>query len=131
MTRNLTVIAALLLVLAAGCGGDGAADEPAAGTNAPTAAGDATHGGELYTATCATCHGPDARGLPNLGKDLVDSAYMDATSDTDLVAFLKVGRDAADPQNTTGVAMPPKGGNPALTDVDLADIVAYLRELSG
>lgn len=31
--------------------------------------------------------------------------------------------------NTTGVAMPPKCGNPSLTDQDLADVVAYLRTL--
>jgi mono/diheme cytochrome c family protein len=27
------------------------------------------------------------------------------------------------------VAMPPKGGNPALSEEDLADVVAYLRTL--
>ncbi|WP_448601203.1 hypothetical protein [Thermoflexus hugenholtzii] len=41
--------------------------------------------------------------------------------------FIKKGRPATDPANTTGVDMPPKGGNPALTDQDLADIIAFLR----
>ena len=36
------------------------------------------------------------------------------------------GRPAADPANTTGVPMPAKGGNPALTRDDLADIVGRL-----
>jgi disulfide bond formation protein DsbB len=35
----------------------------------------------------------------------------------------------SDPLNTTGIAMPPKGGNPALTDGQIVDIVAYLRSI--
>jgi disulfide bond formation protein DsbB len=31
--------------------------------------------------------------------------------------------------NTTGIAMPPKGGNPLVTDEQLQIIVAYLRSL--
>jgi cytochrome c5 len=34
-----------------------------------------------------------------------------------------------DPLNTTGVAMPPKGGNPAMSEQDIADIVAYMRTI--
>ena len=44
-----------------------------------------------------------------------------------MVDFIKVGRDPSDPLNTTGVAMPPKGGNPALDEEDLYDIVAFIR----
>lgn len=40
-----------------------------------------------------------------------------------------VGRSLGDPLNTTGVTMPAKGNNPALTDEDLSNIVAYLRTL--
>jgi hypothetical protein len=32
-----------------------------------------------------------------------------------------------DPLNTTGIQMPPKGGNPLLEDQDLRDIVALIR----
>lgn len=32
---------------------------------------------------------------------------------------------------TTGVVMPPLGGNPALTDADLIDVIAYVRTLAG
>jgi disulfide bond formation protein DsbB len=31
--------------------------------------------------------------------------------------------------NTTGIAMPPKGGNAALTTKDIQDVVAYVRAL--
>jgi disulfide bond formation protein DsbB len=45
------------------------------------------------------------------------------------MAFIKTGRPASDPLNTTGVDMPPKGGNPALSDQDLADIIAFIRSI--
>jgi hypothetical protein len=47
-----------------------------------------------------------------------------------LVEFLVVGRDTADPLNTTGILKPPRGGNPSLTEEDLALIVEYLRSLA-
>ena len=49
-----------------------------------TAKGDATHGEKLFTATCVTCHGPDARGVKGLGKSLVDSTWLKKASDTDV-----------------------------------------------
>lgn len=117
----LTIILSILLVA---CGGGGEeADEPA------EASGNATAGAELYKGTCAACHGPDAKGLPNLGKDLTSSEFVSANSDQELLAFVKEGRPADHPDNTTGVAMLPKGGNPALTDQDILDIIAYVRSL--
>jgi disulfide bond formation protein DsbB len=50
-------------------------------------------------------------------------------SDDELAQFLALGRPADDPGNTTGVAMPPKGGNPSLSDQDLMDVAAFLRTL--
>lgn len=93
--------------------------------------GDAAAGAAVFAATCSACHGQDAKGLPNLGKDLTTSQFAIGLTDQELVDFLKVGRGADDPANTTGVAMPPKGGNPALSDEDLANVVAHLRELEG
>jgi disulfide bond formation protein DsbB len=46
-----------------------------------------------------------------------------------MLAFILIGRDANDPENTTGVAMLPKGGNPALTNDDILDIIAYVRTI--
>jgi disulfide bond formation protein DsbB len=85
-------------------------------------------GGTLF-ATCAACHGPDARGLPNLGKDLVTSEFVGGLSDDDLLTFVKTGRPMWDPANTTGLYRPPNGGNPALTDEQLLSIIAYIRSL--
>jgi disulfide bond formation protein DsbB len=91
------------------------------------AAGDPSHGETVYSSTCVACHGPDAEGIPGLGLPLVDSEFVQSMTDAELIAFIKTGRPASD--GTTGVAMPPKGGNPSLTDQDLADVVAFLRTL--
>jgi disulfide bond formation protein DsbB len=32
--------------------------------------------------------------------------------------------------NTTGVAMPARGGTPPLTDSELVDVLAYLRSIN-
>jgi disulfide bond formation protein DsbB len=113
----------LALVLSA-CGGGGSED-PAQ----PTSSGDAANGATLFAGTCSSRHGPDATGIAGLGKDLTTSAWVAEQTDAQLIAFINTGRPSSDPLNTTGVDMPPKGGNPALTDDDLADIVAYLRSI--
>ena len=91
------------------------------------AAGDPASGEAIFAGTCATCHGPEAEGIPGLGLPLVDSEFVQSMTDAELIAFIEAGRLASD--GTTGVAMPPKGGNPSLTDQDIADVVAYLRTL--
>lgn len=129
MRRRTIVIVCLLLTLSlalAACGGGAG---PAA-TSAPAGpVGDASKGAEKFAGTCAACHGPDATGITGLGKDLTTSEFVKGKSDADLLAFVKVGRPSSDPANTTGVDMPPKGGNAVLTDQDLADIIAYIRTL--
>jgi disulfide bond formation protein DsbB len=92
-------------------------------------AGDPAAGQELYAKTCVACHGPSGEGVQGLGKDMTSSEFIHSQSDQELVTFVKVGRDPSDPLNTTGVAMPSKGGNPALTDEDLQHIVAFIRTL--
>lgn len=86
-------------------------------------------GEELYKSTCAACHGPQGQGLPGLGKNLTTSEFVDSQSMDDMVAFLKQGREAGHPLNTTGIAMPPKGGNPALTDEQLRSIAQHVKDL--
>jgi disulfide bond formation protein DsbB len=91
--------------------------------------GDPATGQSLFMSTCAACHGPDGRGVPGLGKNLVESEFVTDKNDQELIEFIKTGRNAADPLNTTGVTMPPKGGRASLTDEDLYHIVAYLRSI--
>jgi len=126
MKKTFLPISALLLVLAlavTACGG--APTEP---PPPPAPAGDPVKGEELFV-TCAACHGPKGEGVAGLGKNMTTSEFIAGKSDDELVEFIKVGRAPDDPLNTTGVAMLPKGGNPALSDEDLYDIVAYIRTL--
>jgi mono/diheme cytochrome c family protein len=126
MKKTILLIAFGLLVamMLAACGGDEAADEEPA-----VSKGDAV-AGEKHFQVCAGCHGPDAKGLPNLGKDMTTSVFIKGSTDEELVDFIKTGRPIGDPENTTNVDMPPKGGNPAFSDEELFDVVAYLRTLT-
>lgn len=85
-------------------------------------------GAQLYI-QCASCHGMDARGIPNLGKDMVGTEFIRTHTDDELLQFIITGRPIWDPDNTTGIDMPSRGGNPALTNDDILAIVAYLRSL--
>ena len=117
----ITAIMILLALILAACGGSA---EP---TYAPD---DVAQGQEFFAGTCSACHGPDAKGLPNLGKDLTTSEYVQDNDDQTLLTLLKEGRPSGHELNTTGVDMPPKGGNPALSDEDLSAIVAFLRSIN-
>lgn len=86
-------------------------------------------GEDLYKQSCAACHGADGKGLPNIGKDLVTGEFCRTQNDDQLLDFIKKGRGTDDPLNTTKVAMPPKGGNPALSDADIKSIIAHVRTL--
>ena len=89
--------------------------------------GDPVKGQLRWNATCRACHGLAGEGIAGQGKDIRTSDFIYARDDAELVAFVKVGRVATDPLNTTGINMPPRGGNPMLKDPDLYNIVAYLR----
>ncbi|MBX3171177.1 MAG: cytochrome c [Candidatus Eremiobacteraeota bacterium] len=124
----------LLALLSWGCNGQAppAATSPSSAATtaepAAVAANPVEAGKKLYESTCSACHAADGAGVPGLGKPLKGSSML-TLSDAELVDFIKQGRDTSDPKNTTKVAMPPKGGNPALSDNDLGQIVAYLRSL--
>jgi mono/diheme cytochrome c family protein len=127
MKRLIPILAVVAMALAA-CGGS---DDGSTATDPPASSGgDATAGAEVFAGTCAACHGADATGIEGLGKDLHNNAFVDERTDDEMIAFLEEGRPAGDPLNTTGVDMPPKGGNPSLGEDDLADVVAYLRTLN-
>jgi disulfide bond formation protein DsbB len=126
--HSKVIIGLLVAVLALGLAAcSGGANTTA--TTAPASAGDAANGQTLFAGTCSACHGPDATGVVGLGKDLTTSTFVAERTDTELVAFIKTGRPSSDPLNTTGIDMPPRGGNPALTDEDLLDIVSFLRSI--
>lgn len=121
---KVAVSIALLSLVVTGCGGGGSASTTTSGA---VGAGDPDAGVKVYSGTCAACHSPDLSGVRGLGKPLAPSDFVASNSQEELIAFLKVGRPASDPLNTQGVDMPPKGGNPSLTDQDLANVSAFLK----
>ncbi len=84
-------------------------------------------GAKLYQQACAGCHGPKAEGVPQLGTALVNSDFIHQQSDEAMLKFLRTGRAANAPDNKTGLAMPPSGGRPDLSDEELLAIVHYLH----
>lgn len=141
MRKYFIILLLAIVALTAACGGgDDEATDTTSGDSSTQAdggdsgdsssSGDVAAGEEVFAGTCAACHGADGTGVQGLGKSFVDSQFVADTSEADLVAFVKTGRPASDPANTTGVDMPPKGGNPSLSDEDLADVVAYIKSIN-
>lgn len=87
-------------------------------------------GQTAFATVCTACHGMGATGVQGLGPNLITSEFVNSLTDEDLAHFIVVGRDFSDPANTTGIAMPARGGNPALTDAQIDLIVVYLRSLA-
>ena len=121
----------------AACGGGGDAEtgssdaapapreeEPAAVVTGDVAAGEAEYG-----KLCIACHGPGGEGIEGLGKPFTTSDFLREKNDEEMLEFITTGRPSGDPLNTTGIDMPPKGGNPALKDAQIYDIIAYIRTL--
>ncbi len=87
-------------------------------------------GKEHFAASCASCHGVDGAGIEGLGLPLVGSEFVVGLSDKDLRNFIKTGRPVWDTENRTGLDMPSKGGNPAITDAEIDAIIAYIRAMN-
>lgn len=84
-------------------------------------------GRDIYMNSCIACHGPDGQGaLPGVP----DLAGIEWTAGPDDATRLKRVREGF--QNPgSPLAMPPKGGNPALTDADLKAVLDYMRKEFG
>jgi mono/diheme cytochrome c family protein len=81
-------------------------------------------GNPLYDQYCIACHGPDARGIANLGVDLIGSTFVGESSTDTLVAFLKAGRLVDDPASISGRPMP---GFSWVSDAELLEIANFLK----
>lgn len=77
-------------------------------------------GEAVYTATCAACHGAGVAGAPKFGDSGAWSARIAQGYDTVLKHALEGLR-----------AMPAKGGNPDLDDVEVARAVVYMANHGG
>jgi disulfide bond formation protein DsbB len=101
--------------------------KPVKGTFVST--GDPVHGKALFGMSCFTCHGPTGAGMKGLGAPLRTSKFVASKTDDQLVAFVKTGRQPYDKDSVLHLTMPPKGGNPALDDKSIHDIIAFIRTL--
>lgn len=77
-------------------------------------------GEAIYNSTCAACHGSGAAGSPKFGDAGAWGARIAQGFDT-LVKHANEGLRA----------MPAKGGNPELADVEIARAVAYMGNAAG
>jgi mono/diheme cytochrome c family protein len=113
----LLACAALVAVVAVGCGGG----EPAA----PSVAGDVDSGAVLYDRNCAGCHGADGTGAADGPGLLYEQYALPGFDDQALVSAIVQG---APEEAWEYGAMPRIRG---LSDQDLADLVAFVRALQG
>jgi mono/diheme cytochrome c family protein len=80
-------------------------------------------GQAVYNGTCIACHGSDGTGsLPGV-PDLTGKTGLLSQDDAVLLGRMADGFQSPG----SSMAMPPKGGNPALTDVDLSAVLKYMR----
>lgn len=77
--------------------------------------GDSTAGAAVYSTNCLPCHG--AQGEGGIGAVLRDNTFIQSNSNADLLQFIQTGRP--------GTVM--AGFDNRLTDVDLANVIAFLR----
>jgi mono/diheme cytochrome c family protein len=82
--------------------------------------GDWHAGSAIYHQTCVACHGVRA-GVPDFATGVM------AYSTRSLLRHIKNGFHVPG----RPLAMPPKGNNPALTDEDIRNVLAYLRHAFG
>jgi cytochrome c551/c552 len=92
--------------------------------DAKAAAGVLKSGEETYKAVCAACHAQGIAGAPKVG----DNAAWTAHIKEGLAALAKNAINGL--QSPKGV-MPPRGGNPSLSDWEVTAAVVYMANQSG
>jgi mono/diheme cytochrome c family protein len=89
--------------------------------------GDAARGDKVYHTTCVACHGEDGRGVVPGAPDFTKKGGVLSKPHSSLTLHIKNGFHSPGKP----LAMPPKGGNPDLTDQDIKDVHAYLHHRFG
>lgn len=108
---------------------DGSTAQAETPASATLTAGDPDKGKLVFSKTCITCHGPSGQGMPNLAPSLVGSKFIGSADDTAITNVIRLGRALGDPNNKSGKVMPARGGNPFLTDEDVAHLVAFVKAI--
>jgi mono/diheme cytochrome c family protein len=79
---------------------------------------------QLYAQTCVACHGVNGKGvIPGMPDMTARGGPLASKSEAELVRSILNGVQST----RSPIAMPPKGGNPALTEADAAALVKFLR----
>ena len=93
----------------------------------PTFASGGEAGEKVYAQTCIACHGANGKGAIPGVSDFTKADGPLAKSDDTLFASIRDGLV------TPGkpLSMPPKGGNPSLTDDEIQAVLDYLRSKFG
>jgi len=81
-------------------------------------------GEQVFQSTCKTCHEPGIAGAPKVG----DKAQWAASIK---MGYEILAQHAISGIQESGKVMPPKGGNPDLTDVEVQRAVVYMANRSG
>jgi len=85
-------------------------------------AGDKINGFEVYTQTCVACHGDNGKGaLEGVPDFTLANSRLHQPRET-----LMTNMISGFQSDGSLMAMPPMGGNPDLTEQDMADVLAYL-----
>ena len=87
----------------------------------------ATDGAQLYVQSCLACHGSDGVGVMPGVRDLTDPGGPLSKADDALFRSIRDGVQSME----GAVAMPARGGNPALRDSDIYLLLDYLRRNFG
>lgn len=88
------------------------------------AATQVVNGYKLFQENCATCHGKDGKGTPQLAPSLVGSPRLKRDASTAIKILLHGLTGPVDGVEYTG----PMASQAQYTDVEIADIVSYIRE---
>ncbi len=144
---SLFVLVALALSVVA-CGGGGEQQQPAAGSQAPVAKGNAENGKQLFAqsvlagnAGCSTCHslepgkvlvGPSMAGIASRAGSTVPGESAEQYIRTSIVntnAHLAVGCNINAPDEPCAANLMPQDWAQKLTPEQIDDLVAYLLTL--
>lgn len=85
---------------------------------------DPGRGAVVFNGTCIACHGSDGSGsLPGVPDLTGETGWL---SQDDAVLLKRMTEGFQSPGSP--MAMPPRGGDPALTDADLKAVLMYMRK---
>ena len=117
------VVALMVLLLSGSARADAPPQPSTRQANESTRTADVIRGKAVYEGSCIACHGADGTGsLPGV-PDLTAPGGALTKSDAVLMDHVIDGFQGPG----TPMAMPPKGGNPALTEQDVRDVLTYMR----